>query len=100
MLASLLAERIEACPEKRFGDFLRIRHRTGPAGLERYPCREGPVRSSTTDCGRSPLALPVIGGRGSFASPGSITKLRSSEYHAPFTSGAGARPSSWRTYFP
>ena len=32
------------------------------------------LRSSTTDTGRSvPLALPVIGGFGSFASPGSIT---------------------------
>ena len=34
--------------------------------------------------------MPLIGGLGSDASPGSITKVRRSEYHAPLTSGAGA----------
>ncbi len=40
--------------------------------------------------GRSPRAFAVIGGRGSLAMPGSISKVYSSEYHGPFTSGAGA----------
>src|SRR5262245_60419645 len=40
--------------------------------------------------GRSPRALPVIGGRGSLARPVSITNVCSSEYHGPLTSGAGA----------
>src|SRR5262245_3178983 len=59
------------------------------------------LRSSTTDTGRSlPLALPVIGGVGNFASPGSITKWCSSEYHGPFTSADGAGSLSCRTYLP
>src|SRR5262245_31934825 len=40
--------------------------------------------------GRSPRALPVIGGRGSLARPVSIPNVCSSEYHGPLTSGAGA----------
>ena len=37
-------------------------------------------------------SLSVIGGRGSFATPGSILKVCSSEYHGPFTSAAGVGP--------
>ena len=47
--------------------------------------------------GRSPFALPVIGGFGSRDAPFSITNACSSEYHAPATSGAGAGSFSWRT---
>src|SRR5262245_65892657 len=47
--------------------------------------------------GRSPLALPVIGGRGSLVRPASITNVCSNEYHGPLTSGAGAVSVSWRT---
>ena len=36
------------------------------------------------------LALPLIGARGSFEAPGSITKSCRSEYQGPLTSGAGA----------
>ena len=40
--------------------------------------------------GRSPCALPVIGGRGRRAVPLSMTKVCSSEYHGALTSGAPA----------
>jgi hypothetical protein len=36
--------------------------------------RDVHLRRSTANAGRSPLAFPVIGGFGNFASPGSITK--------------------------
>src|SRR5262249_30657369 len=47
--------------------------------------------------GRSPRALPLIGGRGSLVAPGSMTKSWLNEYHGPVTSAAGARSFSWRT---
>ena len=47
--------------------------------------------------GRSPCALPLIGGLGRRIVPGSITKEWSSEYHGPVMSGAGAGPVSCRT---
>src|ERR1019366_9370147 len=62
-------------------------------------------RSSRASTGRSPVALPVMGARGSASSPGSMTNVCSSEYHgsllpaypAGWTSKAGAGSSSWRT---
>ena len=50
-----------------------------------------PTRSRTGSVGRSPCALPVIGARGSFDGPASITKLWSSEYQVPVTFAAGRR---------
>jgi len=58
------------------------------------------VNSPHAKCGifgRSPRALPLIGGRGSLAGPASMTKLCASEYHGPFTSGVGAGSFSCRT---
>jgi len=52
-----------------------------------------PTRSNTGSVGRSPCALPVIGARGSFDGPASITKSWSSEYQVPLTFAAGAGPS-------
>src|SRR5580658_3868325 len=58
--------------------------------VERGACVDGYALFKCSICGRSPLALAVIGGRGILAMPGSISKVYSSEYHGPFTSGAGA----------
>ena len=55
------------------------------------------ARSSHARCGifgRSPLALPVIGGRGSLAAPGSMTKVCSSEYHGALDVGRRRRARS------
>ena len=56
----------------------RSAHRCDDLARDRRPPgllqRRHSLRSSTAWVGRSPLALPVIGGRGSFASPGSMTK--------------------------
>ena len=82
-----------------FGQNLEVRAKRGALTLRLLVVAAGTTAEDYARCGifgRSPLALPVIGGFGSRVLPGSITKVWSSEYHGPVTSGAGALP-SWRT---
>ena len=88
------------------GRFRKLRLAEGPPHPYLLPARgekepagartisENQIATAHARCGifgRSPLALPVIGGRGSRALPGSITNVWSSEYQGPATSGAGGR---------
>jgi hypothetical protein len=62
--------------------------------LEQFGVTDCQAGSRCGICGRLPDAFPVIGARGSLATPCSMTKLWVSEYQGAVTSGAGAGPLS------
>src|ERR1700752_5508421 len=62
---------------------------TRPTGAPQDEDCSYPTRSRIGSVGRSPCALPVIGARGGFEGPASITKSWSSEYQGPVTFAAG-----------